>query len=108
MHVGSKRRYNQSAVHIFGKEMVERRSHDGFAHRIAGTFDIRRFPHIEKHSLMSELGNSFEVDRFSRDRSQVDFEISAVINKSAGRADSQSYRAGNRMVDIDEFYFKNA
>ena len=102
MDVGSERRDDDAAVGIFRKEMFERRSHDLFAHRIAGALDVGGFSEIEKHALFAVFGDLRKVDGLAGNGRQIDLEVAAVEDDPVRRLDGERHGSCDGVIDIDE------
>ena len=102
MDIGSKRGNDNASVCVLGKDMLECRADNLFAHRIAGALDIGGFTQIEQHALLAVFGNLGKVDGTSRNGCEVDLEIAAVENDAVRRLNGERQRTRNGVVYVDK------
>ena len=93
-------------VLIEAEETLEGLPDDLLRRRGAGTLDVRRVGHQQKHALVPEARESAVVGPVAVRGRRVEFEISGVDDDAERRVNGEREGVGNRMAELNELHLE--
>ena len=89
---------DDTGIVMLGKQAVDRLSYGTLGHGKAGALCVGTVAHQRQDTLLSDFGESLQVDDIAKDRCVIDFEVSGVDDNARRGVDGQCCCICNTVV----------